>query len=85
MRKFFLTLAAMCCLTAFAGAEVLLISPAPTAPNTHTVRTGDSLWTIARTVYGSGSKWTLLYDANRELIQDPSRIYPGQVLTLGAA
>ena len=53
--------------------------------NTYTVQAGDSLWSIAREVYGTGTKWSVLYDANRAIIQDPNIIYIGQVLTLGAA
>ncbi|MBQ8851511.1 MAG: 5'-nucleotidase C-terminal domain-containing protein, partial [Oscillibacter sp.] len=53
--------------------------------NTYTVQAGDSLWSIAREVYGTGTKWSVLYDANRAIIQDANIIYIGQVLTLGAA
>ena len=39
---------------------------------------GNSLWLIARQIYGSGSRYTAIYRANHDLIQDPDRIYPGQ-------
>ncbi len=56
---------------------------APALPeNGIVVQRGFSLWRIARQVYGSGTRYTVIYQANRETIQDPSRIYPGQVLTL---
>jgi hypothetical protein len=30
-------------------------------------------------LYGDGSKFTLLYEANKDQIRNPDRIYPGQV------
>jgi len=46
---------------------------------------GDSLWKIAQRTYGTGTAWTDIYQANRALLKDPDRIYPGQVLVLPAA
>lgn len=46
------------------------------------IRRGDNLWTIARRVYGSGVKFTTIYEANTGQIRDPDRIYPGQVFNL---
>jgi len=46
---------------------------------------GDSLWKIAKQEYGLGTVWKDIYQANRELLKDPDRIYPGQVLVLPAA
>ena len=43
------------------------------------VESGNSLWRIARRVYGSGYQYSVIYDANREQIRDPDLIYPGQV------
>ncbi len=43
------------------------------------VQPGNSLWRIARAAYGSGFQFTLIYDANREQIDDPDLIFPGQV------
>ena len=61
-------------------------SPAPTASQTYTVVKGDCLWKIAKKFYGNGSKYTIIYDANRGVIGgNPNLIYPGQVLTIPAA
>lgn len=49
---------------------------------TYTVVKGDCLWNIAKKFYGSGAKYTLIYNANRGIIKNPSLIYPGQVLTI---
>ena len=46
------------------------------------IRRGDNLWTIARRVYGTGIKFTTIYEANAGQIRDPDRIYPGQVFNL---
>jgi len=46
------------------------------------VRPGNSLWRIARRTYGSGMRYTLIFEANRRQIGDPNLIYPGQVFTL---
>lgn len=47
----------------------------------HVVR-GDNLWNIARAHYGEGWRYTTIFDANKEQIRDPHRIYPGQVFSL---
>jgi len=54
----------------------------PTAARTYEVKKGDSLWKIAAHVYGDGNKWKLIAAANKELVPDPDRIKPGQVLTI---
>jgi nucleoid-associated protein YgaU len=48
----------------------------------YTVQPGDSLWQIARRVYGDGRYWVLLYQANADRIGNPNLIYPGQHLRL---
>ena len=46
------------------------------------INRGDNLWTIARKLYGRGLRYTVIYDANRSQIRNPSLIYPGQVFTI---
>lgn len=46
------------------------------------VQPGTNLWRIARRVYGRGTRYTVIYQANREQIRDPNRIYPGQLFSL---
>lgn len=51
---------------------------------TYTVKSGDCLWNIAKQFYGNGSKYTVIYNANKGKINNPNLIYPGQVLTIPA-
>ncbi|KQO59336.1 hypothetical protein ASF22_06625 [Methylobacterium sp. Leaf87] len=43
---------------------------------------GDSLWQISRRIYGRGTRYTVIYDANQPQIRNPDRIYPGQIFVL---
>ncbi len=47
-------------------------------PVFYTIQKGDSLSKIAKEQYGDASKWKALFEANREVIEDPDLIYPGQ-------
>ena len=51
---------------------------------TYTVAKGDTLSHIAKEHYGRASKWQAIFDANRDQIDDPDRIFPGQVLKIPA-
>jgi LysM repeat protein len=57
-------------------------SPAPKKEATYTVKSGDCLWNIAKKYYGDGSKYKLIYEANKDKVQNPNLIYPNQVLTI---
>lgn len=58
--------------------------PEPTEPETtsYVVVKGDTLWGIAARYLGRGSRWRAIYEANRDLIKNPNRIYVGQVLEI---
>lgn len=47
-------------------------------PTFYTIQKGDTLSKIARAKYGRAGQWRALFEANREIIDDPDRIYPGQ-------
>jgi nucleoid-associated protein YgaU len=53
-----------------------------TDERTYTVVSGDSLSKIAQRVYGDAQQWRKIYDANRDIINDPDLIHPGQTLRL---
>ena len=50
----------------------------------HTVVKGDTLWKIAEKAYGNGSKYQTIFEANKPMLSDPDKIYPGQVLRIPA-
>jgi nucleoid-associated protein YgaU len=50
--------------------------------NTAIVARGDNLWRISRRIYGQGTRYTVIYDANQGQIRNPDRIYPGQLFVL---
>ena len=62
------------------AAALALSLAAPAAAAEYTVQSGDSLWKIAWEQLGDGTRWGELYEANRDTIRDPRRIYVGQVL-----
>ena len=41
---------------------------------THTTADGDRLWSIAKDFYGKGSRWMDIYDANRDVLDDPDSL-----------
>jgi len=49
---------------------------------TTTVSRGDSLWRLSRDTYGAGTRYAVIYKANREQIRNPNLIYPGQIFVL---
>ncbi|RYE71169.1 MAG: LysM peptidoglycan-binding domain-containing protein [Oxalobacteraceae bacterium] len=51
---------------------------------TYTVVKGDNLSKIAKHFYGK-QDWKRIFDANRDQLEDPDRIQPGQVLKIPAA
>jgi len=61
------------------------IETAPIAePTTYVVVSGDTLEKIADKVYGDSKKWRVIYDANRDLLDDPNHIYQGNELLIPA-
>ena len=50
----------------------------------HTVARGDNLSRISNQYYGSANHWKDIFEANRDLLDDPDLIQPGQVLRIPA-
>jgi len=48
----------------------------------YTVKPGDSLSKIAKAHYGNAMKYPEIFEANRPMLKDPDKIYPGQVLRI---
>ncbi|NHZ73734.1 MAG: peptidoglycan-binding protein LysM [Nitrospirae bacterium] len=48
----------------------------------HTVEAGDTLSAIAQKYYGNSMKYPVIFEANKPMLSDPDKIYPGQVLRI---
>jgi nucleoid-associated protein YgaU len=59
-----------------------LIEGPPTGPVTYRVVRGDTLWGIADRFYDDPRRWRDIFDANRDRIRNPNRIFPGQVFVI---
>jgi nucleoid-associated protein YgaU len=67
-------------------------APPPQAPfqsersilpaQTHVVAAGDSLSKIAKRYYGDANQWRRIFEANRDQINNPDLIKPGQNLKI---
>ena len=55
---------------------------ANTAAEQYVIQKDDTLQKISKKLYGSYSKWTVIYDANRDVIKDPNFLKPGKVLKI---
>jgi len=65
-----------------AEAEPTLAVKHEVEQGSYTVQSGDTLLSIAETAYGDGSKYTKIFDANTDLLEQPDRIFPGQKLLI---
>jgi nucleoid-associated protein YgaU len=59
--------------------------PAPAAnefTQHHEVQKGDTLGKIARKYYGDASLYMTIFEANKDQLKDPNKIFPGQKLRI---
>lgn len=69
--------------TASAAAAATGTGPAATtSARTYTVSSGDTLSKIARQFYHDDNQWPRIFDANRDILSNPDRIFPGQHLRI---
>ncbi len=64
--------------------DQLVVEVAEPEATLYTVKGGDSLSKIAKAHYGDAMKYTVIFEANKPMLKDPDKIYPGQVLRLPA-
>ncbi len=64
------------------GDLVLDITAPEAATNTYTVQSGDNLSKIGKQY---GVSWNAIFEANRDKLDDPDKIFPGQELTIPSA
>lgn len=60
----------------------IVVEEAAPEANFYTVVSGDSLSKIAKAQYGDAMKYPVIFDANKPMLSDPDKIYPGQVLRI---
>jgi nucleoid-associated protein YgaU len=75
----------LCCgnVAGVAGVNDMLVvnTPAPEAQY-HTVVSGDNLSKIAKAFYGDANKYPVIFEANKPMLSNPDKIYPGQLLRI---
>lgn len=54
----------------------------PKSVGSYVVQKGDTLWSIAKKYYGSGTQYTKIYNNNKNIVKHPNLIYPGQKLKI---
>lgn len=57
-------------------------SLAESAFEKYTVKIGDSLQKISKKIYGTSRKWAKIYEANKDKLKSPNKVYPGQILDI---
>lgn len=62
-------------------ADVLTTAPAQ-AGGSRVIARGDSLWALSRLAYGDGARYAVIFKANRDKINNPNLIYPGQTFVM---
>jgi len=55
---------------------------APVQSRFHEVKSGDTLSKISKEVYGDPMKYNVIFEANKPMLKDPDKIYPGQMLRI---
>lgn len=67
-----------------AAPAVTAAAPAEPEPQYYVIEKGDTLWAIARKFLGNGNRYPEIFEANKEVIIDPDKIFPGQKIIIPA-
>ena len=65
--------------TAAISSETEQAVTGPPAAGKVVIQPGNNLWNISRVIYGKGIQYTVIYEANKDQIRNPDKIYPGQI------
>jgi nucleoid-associated protein YgaU len=57
-------------------------APAQPEERYYVIEKGDTLWAIAKKFLGNGNRYPEVFEANREVIIDPDKIFPGQKIVI---
>ncbi len=63
--------------------QMAVTNPEPEAQY-HDVVSGDTLSAISKKYYGDANKYNVIFEANKPMLSDPNKIYPGQKLRIPA-
>lgn len=66
----------------YAAEAAAAVAPLGSQVRRYTVKAGDTLSKIAKEHYGNASDFTMIFEANRDTLKDPNKIFPGQVLII---
>jgi len=79
----------LCCGNVAAVSKVndmlTVAAPAQAESTYRTVKSGDTLSKIAKEAYGDANAYMKIFEANKPMLSDPNKIYPGQMLRIPAA
>jgi LysM repeat protein len=64
------------------AAAAAAAAPGGTQTRSYTVKAGDTLSKIAKAHYGDANQYSKIFEANRNQLKDPDKIFPGQVLVI---
>ncbi|QXH35599.1 peptidoglycan-binding protein LysM [Pseudomonas muyukensis] len=62
--------------------QITVTGPVAQAARFVEVEKGDTLSAISKRVYGDANKYNKIFEANKPMLKDPNKIYPGQVLRI---
>jgi nucleoid-associated protein YgaU len=62
--------------------DMLVVEAPEPESQWHTVVSGDNLSKIAKKFYGDANKYPVIFEANKPMLSNPDKIYPGQLLRI---
>jgi nucleoid-associated protein YgaU len=62
--------------------DQLSVAAATAESKWYQVKSGDTLSKIAREFYGNANEYNRIFEANRPMLSNPDKIYPGQMLRI---